>query len=176
MKDTNKSHADPGNYRPIFLQSTPFKLLDAVVDKRIQDKIFEHSLLHPEQGGFVRKRGTQEQSGVLREISCFARETSSDLFAAFIDCKAAFDRVLRAKLFGKLKKFAAVTEDELNIMLQSYKNTKAKLGDLIFDVESGIREGGHSSPGSFNIHTNDLTTRLKATGEGFTILLIVDGI
>ena len=36
-------------------------------------------LLEPEQGGFVRKRGTQEQSSTLREIGCYARNQNKSL-------------------------------------------------------------------------------------------------
>ena len=172
-KDFNKSHRDPSNLRPIFLQSVLMKIPDGVIDRRIQNKIHENALLHPEQGGFVRERGTQEQSAILREICCFAREYSQPLYIAFLDCKAAFDRVLRFLLFSKMHSFAGVDDDSWRILCKMYSKTTAQLGELIIEILSGIREGGLSSPNCYNIFTNDLTTKLKESGEGVSIGLLI---
>ena len=61
VKDSAKSEDDTGNYRPIFLQNIPFfKVPDRILITRLQKMIGR--VLEPEQGGFIAKRGTAEQS------------------------------------------------------------------------------------------------------------------
>ena len=82
------------------LQSILFKNLDGIIDKRIRELVLPK--LEPEQGGFVVGRGTTEQSFCIREI--FEQHSDKPLFCAFIDIKAAFDRMLRVALWEEFRR------------------------------------------------------------------------
>ena len=85
IKDTDKSESDPGNYRPIFLQDIPvMKVIDRICNTRLQSWITgsDHPL-SPEQGGFIAKRGTGEQSFALRELASHFTDSKKPFCAAF---------------------------------------------------------------------------------------------
>ena len=164
-KSEENSHSDPGNYRPIFLQCIPFKVLDRVVDTRLQDWIEKYEKLEIEQGGFVRRRGTIEQSCTLREICSIMKFQKRNLYVAFLDCKAAFDRVARPillqELFGE-----GIRGIMWKVISAMYDNTTALVGFEILKIECGIREGGMSSPTCFNIHFKPLASKIKSENAG----------
>ena len=94
-KDPNKEEDDPNNTRPIFLQPIPLKTVDRIINNRVQKLIEIAKILEPEQGGFIAKRGTGEQSFALRQLACRLCAEKKAFLIAFIDCKSAFDRVMR---------------------------------------------------------------------------------
>ena len=142
IKDPNKNHNDPSNYRPIFLQSIRLKVIDRIIDRRLRTILKDESLLEPEQGGFVGERGTSEQSAVLRNIACIMRHEKRNWFAAFIDIKSAFPRVVRDNLLHELMTMG-VDGHLLRIIKAMYTDTTAELDtDLILEIFSGVREGG----------------------------------
>ena len=110
---------------------------------------------------------------MLRELGCYARSNSRALYCGFVDCKAAFDRVLRMLLFLKLAGFLGVEDDSWRVLNKMYETTSAQIGEKCLNILSGIREGGLSSPGCFNIYINDLVTILKETGDGFQVGIIL---
>ena len=167
-KNENEDHSDPGNYRPIFLQSIPLKILDRIIDTRLQDWLDDNKKLETEQGGFVRRRGTIEQNLTVREICSIMRHEKRNLYAAFLDCKAAFDRVGRSILFKEL--FECGVQGKMwDVLKAMYENTTAIIGDETLNVECGIREGGMSSPTCFNIHFRALAQKLRDSGCGIHI-------
>ncbi len=168
LKNPEKPEEDEGNYRPIFLQSILFKVPDRVVDSRMQNRIANSPILQEEQGGFIAGRGTGEQSFALREIAAHCAAAGKLFYAAFVDCKSAFDRVARIFMRYKLheKGFRGKIWRFISAM---YRNTSVSIGDLLLDVECGVREGGISSPTCFIVQLDDLVRELKKAGVGIDI-------
>ena len=173
IKDTGKSKDDMGNWRPIFLQQIPFKTVDRILNTRLQNTIVNE--VQPEQGGFIARRGTGEQSFALRQTACELSKSNKregikpkPFFIAFIDCKSAFDRVMRQFMLLKLHQ-KGVRGRVWRIIKDMYCDTSASLGEYLLDVLCGVREGGISSPTCFIIWLDDLVRELKAAGVGVEI-------
>ena len=169
-KDLLGDLSDKDNYRPIFLQSIPLtKIIDSVVDRRLRRRIFPK--LQPEQGGFRTGRGTTEQSFTIKAIFDKFRGRRP-LYCAFLDKTKAFDRTPRWGVWLKLYEYG-VPGKLWRIIRAMYKNLRAKFScgitEELLEIESGLREGGMSSPGKFNIFLDSLMKLLKATGEGVEI-------
>jgi len=163
-----KDALECSSYRPVFLQSVIFKILDRIIDRRIRDFLKRCNPLEPEQGGFVSHRGTTEQFFVLQELILGCPES----LVAFIDIKSAFDRCQRPFLYTKLWDRGIKTKI-FRLIMNVYDCTDAKMRDLyteeLLNVLCGVREGGNSSPLFFNIFFNDLITELKEAGVGTAV-------
>jgi hypothetical protein len=44
---------NPGNYRPVFLTSVSYKLMDSVLKSSIAEHLMSNELIHPSQHGFM---------------------------------------------------------------------------------------------------------------------------
>ena len=91
FKGGNKVKKDPNSYRVITLSSTVFNLFERVIMVHINDTT-PHPM-HSLQGRFHRGIGCMMSSLALNECIQFSREQNSKLYACFLDCKQAFDRV-----------------------------------------------------------------------------------
>ena len=169
-KDLQGDLSSTDNFRPIFLQSVPLtKILDSVFDSRLRRRVF--AKLQPEQGGFRRGRGTTEQSFVIKSIFDKFRGRRP-LYCAFLDKTKAFDRTPRWGVWLKLYEYG-VPGKLWRMIRATYKNLRAKFScggtEELLEILSGVREGGMSSPGKFNIFFDSLIKHLKRTGEGVEI-------
>jgi hypothetical protein len=91
----------PGDFRPICLLSTTFKLFESVILARVQrwTLLFDRQelaanrapFIHPCQGGFRPGRSTVDQVAQLVLQQSFALKKGVPLFCAFLDIKKAFD-------------------------------------------------------------------------------------
>ena len=167
-KDPNKEEDDPNNTRPIFLQPIPLKTVDRIINNRMQKLIEIAKILEPEQGGFIAKRGTCEQSFALRQLACRLCAEKKAFLIAFIDCKSAFDRVMRQFMLLKLHQ-KGVRGKIWRIIRDMYQGTSVSLGEYLLDVLCGVREGGISSPTCFILWLDDLVKELKRAGLGVDV-------
>ena len=79
--------------RPITCIEMPLKLVEHVLKLRIEKHTTNLQLLHREQGGFCKGRGTYELFYIFR---CTIEEElarSGKIFIAFLDIRKAFDKV-----------------------------------------------------------------------------------
>ncbi len=144
----------------------PLKVLDRVTNTIIQNWIRGPDRpLALEQGGFIETRGTGEQSFALREIACHFVDSENPFYAAFIDCKSAFDRVGRCLLQLKMHQ-KGIRGKLWRIICAMYKDTSASIGTYLLDVLCGVREGGISSPTLFICWLDSLVRALKNANVG----------
>ena len=59
---------NPSNYRPISLLENIGKILEIMINKRLQGHLEEHNILNERQFGFRKKRGCQETIALVSEF------------------------------------------------------------------------------------------------------------
>ena len=111
MKDKNESEHDPGNYRPISLLNTFFKLYEALIYSRLEDKLEKLSIF---QTAYRHNKSTSDNLIILQELFFEYRfnkvgprggRKALALYFCFLDLIKAFDKVPREILVKKLYKF-----------------------------------------------------------------------
>jgi hypothetical protein len=135
-KGKGKSKHDPSNYRGITLTSAIAKLFEKIFIQRI-DKymtVRNPSFPHPMRMGFRKHLGAQMASFILTETIQYYRESSTDIYTAFLDNEKAFDRVWLDGLLFKLSKIG-ITGKPWRILRNMYYN-----------MYSCVSYAGHKSP------------------------------
>ena len=94
--DTNKY----GNYIPISLLNSMYKLFAAVIQKRLASKLDRH--LQKTQYGFRANRSTSDALYNIRRIMEYGEKTTNPLMLVLLDWEKAFDKVDRAGMMEAL--------------------------------------------------------------------------
>lgn len=161
----------PGNYRGISLLCTAYKVYAEILRRCLEQEIEGLNLLPESQGGFRKGRGTIENIFVLDHlIQREKREQVGELFAAFIDVKAAFDNVDRHKLWKVLEE-KGISIGLINRIRRLYEGTKTMIRTEegltdSFCTSKGVRQGCVLSPALFNLYMADLDNFLCKRGVG----------
>ncbi|CAH2216315.1 jg21798, partial [Pararge aegeria aegeria] len=133
---------DIGNYRPISLLPTLYKLFSTIINARISPTIGARQPV--EQAGFRKAFSTIDHIHTLELIIEKYQEHQRPLYLAFIDYQKAFDTVTHASIWESLKK-QEVSEVYIEVIRCIYKNNtaKIKLENLgpSFPIERGLRQG-----------------------------------
>ena len=103
LKRVITTKKDSNSCRAITLSSSVFKLFESVLMVHINGT--RPLPMHSLQEGFQRGIGCMMSSLALNECIQFARELDRNLYACFLDCKQAFDRVWHDGLFYKLSHY-----------------------------------------------------------------------
>lgn len=171
----NGPTSEPGNYRGISLLSNLYKLMANILNKRLRiwceaEKIFSES-----QAGFRQLHSTGNNIFILNSlINEKLKRKKGRLFTMFIDIKAAFDSVNRAKLMKKLEDIG-LKGRFLRFIANSYKQTICRIkvnGSTSEDffTSRGVRQGCPLSPLLFNIYIENLDKELERKKEGGTVI------
>ncbi|CAF1351176.1 unnamed protein product [Rotaria magnacalcarata] len=141
------------NYRGISLLVVASKIFTRVILNRIQ-LLIDKQLLE-EQAGFRTNRSTIDQVFILKMVMEKTREFNKSLHMCFIDIQKAYDSINR-DLLWKICRQYGLTEKTVQMLKLVYKNTRAQVrinGELseVFDIETGVMQGGIPSPVLFNI-------------------------
>ena len=82
-----------GNYRPIAISSYLGKLFNAILNVRLVSFMEEEGYLHEYQNGFKRGARTSDNIFILTSLIDQYRSKKKQLFACYVDLKAAYDSV-----------------------------------------------------------------------------------
>ena len=169
----NKSKA--ASYRPISLTSCVCKLMERIINKRMQWHFEQESVIIPEQAGFQKFRSTEDQVTYLSQVIEDAFQAQKVVLATFIDLQKAFDKVwkdgllvklLRSGISGNLYRWtkAYLHNRRARVSVDGKKSKKVLL-------KQGVPQGGVLSPSLFILFINDLVAELP---RGISAALYAD--
>ncbi len=93
-------HAKLGNWRPITLLGSLYKILAKTLARRLQ--VFLPNVIRPGQTGFVEGRSILDNTFLAQEAQDWAEESNQDLVILLLDFEKAFDRIEWGFLFEAL--------------------------------------------------------------------------
>ena len=141
---------DKGDYRGIGLMEPIWKIIEGIMNRRLQA-----IKLHDSLRGSVRMRGTGTATIEAKLVQQLAYVEQEPLFAVFIDLRKAFDAMDRDRCLEILKNYG-VGPNILRLIRKFW--LKAKLVCRVngrygrgFKQSRGVTQGGPLSPRLFNI-------------------------
>ena len=164
------SDTDPANYRPIALLNVVYKILAAMIQKRLA-KHMDHSI-RPLQFGFRAGKSTQNPLFILRRAMEWANNADRPLQLLFLDWKQAFDSLDHTAMIIALRR-VGVPETELLLISRFYEQATFEVQDpkgdkAVGNFSSGIRQGCPVSPYLFvlvlSVIFQDVDNRLLMQG------------
>ncbi len=94
------NHAKIGNWRPITLLGSLYKILAKILAKRLQDLL--PNVIRPSQTSFVAGQSILDNTFLAQEAQEWAKESNQDLVLLLLDFEKAFDRIEWSFLFKAL--------------------------------------------------------------------------
>ena len=159
IRKPDKKGSDPSSYRPISLTSVLGKILETIINRRLNKLLEKLGIIHKNQSGFRRKRQTHDHIiRLTNEVTKGRDRGNRPVAGIFIDMEKAFDTLWREGTLEEL--------ENIGISGNMYNYLKSYLSDRTFQVRvgntlSGIRtltngtpQGGVISPTIFNILIN----------------------
>lgn len=153
LKIAHKQWIICSNFRGIALLNIAYKLFALILYRRMLP--YMECSVGEYQGGFREGRSTTDQMFVIRQILEKCKEYNVELHQLFVDFKAAYDSVIRKKLwrvmaeFGIPEKLIALTKMTLE-GANSRVRIRNKLSES-FDIEEGLRQGDPLATLLFNL-------------------------
>ena len=156
-----KDAKDPINYRPITLLELPGKILERILNNRFQKYCEENRVFHDNQYGFRRGRGTDIAITKIYEKVAINQKEKDHCNIVCHDVSKAFDKIWLEGLKYKITKQQQLPQLIKKVLSSYVTNRTAQirinthLGNL-FQLESGVPQGGILSPTLFIFYTSDI--------------------
>lgn len=157
------------NYRGISIVNVVYKMYAQIICSRLSRYCEENELLPDCQNGFRKRRSTIDCIYVLNHCIQSTLSKGRQLYAAFIDFKAAFDTVNRSRLIVKLQ-LMGIPEYIVNAISEIYRDTVYHIEGEHFKTNKGLRQGCPLSPLLFALYTSDLEVVLRNWQSGGVIV------
>lgn len=157
-----KPSASPSSYRPISLLTTLSKLLEAIIYRRLDEFLNNHSIIPHFQFGFRSKHSTTQQLLRISEIINRGFEIKAHTVIVFLDIQQAFDKVWIDGLIYKMLQLK-LPPILLNILVSFLRDRTfcVKINNSVSEhhpIKSGIPQGSKLGPILFNIYVHDVPT------------------
>ena len=146
--------------RPITMLSCIGKLMERIVQRRLEYHLETNNKLDGFQTGFRKGTGTTEALALIYKDINWALETRGFTIAIFLDIESAFDCVGHHALLYKMRELK--TPSYLLKWFQDYlknRTLKVRYDDITSaekSLEAGVQQGSVLSPILFNIMMNDI--------------------
>ena len=146
---------DPSTHRGLQIGSSLCKIMIIIILNRLKD--WYNMQLLDQQQGFRRGRGTADGIYITKRIQQITDKMGKPAYVLFVDLSSAFDHVIRRWLFDSIyQRFPQDVEPKLFKLIESlYSKTTTALADNpedIFELLSGVRQGGPESPPLYNLY------------------------
>ena len=148
------------SYRPVTLLSCIGKLIERIMNSRLEYIVEKNSLLNDAQTGFRKERGTYDCLIGLEHDIRDSLGSQKTCLALFIDLKNAFDKIWPLGLIYKLAKYGI--KGKLLKWLKDYLTKRTMYVDVNGtlsdrrELEAGVPQGAVLSPLLFNIMISDI--------------------
>lgn len=157
------------NYRGIAIVNGIYKLYAQIICARLNTYCEEHDLLPDCQNGFRKQRSTIDAIYVLNHCVQTTLARGKQLYAAFVDYKAAFDTVNRDKLFSRMEKMG-IPQYLVEAIRGIYRETIYYIEGTRFLTSKGLRQGCPLSPLLFALYTSDMESVLRKWQSGGVVV------
>ena len=161
----NKDHTNPSNYRPIALTSCLCKIMEKMINKRLNWYLETNNLLNNYQCGFRAGRSTTDHLIRLETLIRDAFINKQHMVAIFFDLEKAFDTTWKYGILSDMHKMGL--RGNLPIFIGNFLSNRTfqvKLNSTLsdpFEQEQGVPQGSILSPTLFNIKINSITSTLR---------------
>lgn len=141
---------DIGNYRPISLLPSIYKLFSTILLSRITPIIDASQPI--EQAGFRSGFSTIDHIHTLEQVLEKHKEFNQPLYVAYVDYAKAFDTITHTSIWKALK-VCGVSKTYANIIKNIYSKSTSRIkmenkGEQ-FSIEKGVKQGDPLSPKLF---------------------------
>lgn len=162
---------DPGNYRPIALANTLYKLWSSTITTMIAKHAEDHHMLSSGQEGFRSHKNTSRQLRNLLQVIEDAALTGSNLYILYVDFSSAFNMVDQDKLLVIMYDLGFPT-DAIEIIKGIYTDSTTRVQaaggtSTAINVDRGTIQGDTLSPLLFLIFLEPLLRWLHSGGRGY---------
>lgn len=163
----NKDPTHPSSYRPLSLINTDLKIITKTLTTRIETVM--HSLIHPDQTGFIKNRNAKDNIRRLFNLISIAQGQSQKTIVASLDAEKAFDKVNWTFLFTTLRKFG-FGESFIQWITTLYTSPRAAvitngITSPSFTLHQGTRQGCPLSPSLFAIFIEPLAAAIRQNNK-----------
>ena len=161
------------NYRPITLLNTDYKLLTKALSTHLAQHI--HSLVHPDQSGFIPKRSIFDPINLNQSLCAYADYMEENGVIVALDQEKAYDKIDHHYLLETLSKFNLPLPFINSIRsLYSTASTAVLVNGAVsspYKVTRGVRQGDPLSCLLFNLAIEPLACLLRESPDlaGFDI-------
>ena len=161
------------NYRPITLLNTDYKLLTKVLAIQLMDPI--HTLVHPDQAGFIPRRSIFNHIRLAKAIINYTEVMEENGAIVALDQEKAYDKIRHDYLWATLESFG-LPPHFTKMVKALYQNahTQVAINGVLscpFKVTRGVRQGDPLSCPLFDLAIEPLACKLRNDPEvhGFSI-------
>ncbi len=162
---------DLGNWRPIALANTLYKLWTSVIAECLYRYAEHFNILSSAQEGFRKQKNTIRQLQNVMNIMSDAKISQQDLYLLYVDFSSAFNTIDHDKLLCIMHDLG-FPEDAIEVIAELYTDAITKI-KLYFaetgpnKIERGTIQGDTLSPLLFLIFIEPLLRWLQSGGRGY---------
>ena len=163
----------PGNWRPISLQPTVYKIFAAVMAKRLAAWAVLEKKISPSQKGFLPVEGCFEHSFLMESLMCDAKRRRKDVRILWLDLRNAFGSVSHDLLWFMMNRLQVPTPFiDLCKSIYAGSSQRVRCDEGFTDdipVNVGIKQGCPLSPLLFNLALEALLPALDRATSGYSM-------
>lgn len=148
------------NYRGVTLTGTASKIYAGIINDRLIEEADRVEAWSKTQYGFRKHRGTIDCVKILKHVVGRKLAKNEEMYAMFVDLKAAFDNINRDILWEGMRR-RRIRESLIDRIREMYSETRSRvrIGTEVTDcfwTKNGVRQGYPISPTLFNLYIADV--------------------